>query len=84
MSWQDLLSNLGIENENATNDPNLIQGKELLDYSETNVRVLQPHLEELQLSTSPALLSIVETLGSKTFDKCKTYSGDGESNANRE
>ena len=78
MSLQGLLSSLGIEIENTTKDPNLIQGKELLDYSETNVKLLQPHLEELQLSTSPALLSIVETLGSKASTNAQHIAAKGK------
>ena len=41
---------------------NLEQGQELLGYTDQYVRVLRPHLRELQLSTSPDISSIVETL----------------------
>lgn len=43
-------------------DANLEQGQELLGYTDEYVRVLKPHLRELQLSTSPNVSSIVETL----------------------
>jgi hypothetical protein len=52
----------GIFSKRNKDDVNLEQGRELLGYSDEYVRVLRPHLRELQLSTSPDLSSIVEAL----------------------
>lgn len=48
-------------NQNA-DDANLEQGQELLGYTDEYMRVLTPHLKQLQLSTSPDVSSIVESL----------------------
>lgn len=46
----------------SNRNANLGQGKELLGYTDEYVRVLKPHLRQLQLSTSPDVSSIVEAL----------------------
>jgi hypothetical protein len=51
----------GINRMNEGTD--LTQGQELIGYTREHVRVLEPHLRELQLSSSPGLTSIVEALG---------------------
>ena len=52
-------------------NPNLSQGQELLEFNEEYVRVLQPHLRELQLSTSPRLISVVEALSKDASTNAK-------------
>lgn len=48
--------------QNITQDPNLAQGKQLLNFTNKYNDILKPHLQELQLTTSPNLSTIVESL----------------------
>jgi len=55
------------DNNNPTNDSNLNQGKQLLKYELLYKKNVIPHLKPLQLTTSPNLSSIVESLDNITF-----------------
>lgn len=52
---------------NNGHDPNLYQGKELLDYEGMYKKLVLPHLKPLQMTSSPNLSSlVVETLDSES------------------
>jgi hypothetical protein len=47
-------------------DENLNQGKELLNYEEIYKKTVDPHLKPLQMTSSPKLSSLIETLESNS------------------
>jgi len=51
-------------NNTMQKDENLNQGKELLNYEEIYKKAVEPHLKPLQLTSSPKLSSLIETLDS--------------------
>lgn len=65
-SFSSLLNNNNNNNNNNHNDSNLNQGKEFLNYEFNYKQRIIPHLNPLQLTTSPNLLSIVESLDNQS------------------
>ena len=58
-------NDLGIipnEGTDYENDPNLAQGQQFMEYGRVYASSIAPHLYKLQLTSSPALQSIVEAL----------------------
>lgn len=53
------------------NDSNLIQGKELLNYEGMYKKIVVPHLIPLQMTSSPNLSSLIETLESDSSTNTK-------------
>lgn len=72
MSLVDFLNDLGItgnENTLVDKDPNLIQGQEFLHYERVYLNRAKKDLELLELTSSPSLQSIIETLDNNDSTK---------------
>ena len=65
MSFVSFLNDLGIipnENTGLEKDPNLLQGQEYMEYERLYANAVRPHLKLLEITSSPSLKSIVESL----------------------
>lgn len=79
MSVVSFLHDLGIipnENTGLENDHNLLQGQRFMEYGRVYAGAARPHLQLLEISSSPEINSVVETfnddnsiVSNKTFDK---------------
>ena len=65
MSVISFLNDLGIisnKDTSAEQDPNLLQGQELMELERGYIKDAIPHLELLQITSNPKISSIIETL----------------------